>query len=49
MQRGHVLYKDRNGKRERITLEQFREEIEGRGDEFDGAHEWGGCGCALPI
>jgi 3'-phosphoadenosine 5'-phosphosulfate sulfotransferase (PAPS reductase)/FAD synthetase len=49
VQMGHVLYKDRNGKRERITLEQFREEIEGRGDEFDGANEWGGCGCALPL
>lgn len=49
VQPGHTLYKDRNGKRERITLEQFREEIEAQGEEFDGAHEWGGCGCALPL
>lgn len=47
VQMGHVLYKDRNGKRERITMEDFRKEIEGRGDEFEGAHDWGGCGCAI--
>lgn len=49
VQMGHVLYKDRNGTRERITLKDFREELESHGDEFEGANEWGGCGCALPI
>lgn len=49
VQMGHVLYKDRNGTRERITLKDFREELESHGDEFDGANEWGGCGCALPL
>lgn len=49
VQMGHVLYKDREGKRERITLEEFRKEIESQGPEFEGANEWGGCGCALPF
>lgn len=47
VQQGHVMYKDENGTRRRITLKEFRESEErserDQGDEFD----WGGCGCAL--
>jgi 3'-phosphoadenosine 5'-phosphosulfate sulfotransferase (PAPS reductase)/FAD synthetase len=41
-----VLYHRRGGPRQRITLREFREQIERQPellDEFD----WGGCGCAL--
>lgn len=48
VQKGHVLYKDKNGKRERITLKDFREEYELQ-PELEGLDELGGCGCALPL
>lgn len=41
-----ILKRQRNGKRENLTLKQFREELERQPDMFD-AHDWGGCGCAV--
>lgn len=41
-----VLYHRRGGVRTRVTLRQFREQVESEVSLFD-EHDWGGCGCAL--
>jgi hypothetical protein len=42
------ILRDRTGGTTKtLTLEAFRKRIESQADLFD-AHDWGGCGCALP-